>query len=248
MTAAAQGRISNRGIADRLIRISRAHATAVGGLSFGEPVAHVYNPLDYAQSLHEAYLRRYGDAAGRVLFIGMNPGPWGMAQTGVPFGEVNVVRDWMKLSGEVRTPPDMHPKRPIQGLECTRSEVSGKRLWGWAAEKYKTADAFFRTHFVLNYCPLLFLLKTGANLTPDRLSVSERNALTRVCDEALRSNCEALAPRIVIGVGGYAAKRAETALAGMGIKIAQVLHPSPASPAANRGWAAEMTRQMQQLA
>lgn len=245
MTAAAA---RSQSIADQLIRISRKHATTVGKLTFGSPVAFVYNPLDYARTLHEEYLRRFGDRTGRTLLLGMNPGPWGMAQTGVPFGEVSMVRDWMKLSGDVGSPRDMHPKRPIQGLNCPRSEVSGKRLWGWAAEKYKTADAFFLTHFVLNYCPLMFLLQTGANLTPDRLSVSERNALTDACDESLRRYCDALVPKIVIGVGGFATKRAETALAGTGIKIGQVLHPSPASPAANRGWAAEMTRQMHELA
>ena len=243
MTAAT---VTPRGVADRLIRISREHAAAVGRLTFGDPVAHVYNPLDYARTLHEAYLLRFGDRTGRALLLGMNPGPWGMAQTGVPFGEVSMVRDWMKLSGEVKPPRDMHPKRPIHGLDCVRSEVSGKRLWGWAADQFGTADAFFKTHFVLNYCPLMFLLESGANLTPDRLSLSERTALTAVCDSALRQFCDALVPRIVIGVGGFAAKRAETALAGTGIKIGQVLHPSPASPAANRGWASEMTRQMAQ--
>lgn len=235
-----------RGIADQLIRISRGHAAAVGRLTFSAPVAHVYNPLDYAREVHESYLTRFGDRRGRALLLGMNPGPWGMAQTGVPFGEVNMVRDWMKLTGNVRRPRDMHPKRPVQGLNCPRSEVSGKRLWGWAADHFGTPDAFFKSHFVLNYCPLMFLLESGANLTPDRLTVSERAALAAVCDNALRQYCDVLMPRVVIGVGGFAAKRAETALAGTNIRIGQVLHPSPASPAANRGWAAEMTRQMAQ--
>lgn len=241
MTAAAA---KSGGIADQLIRISRQHAAAVDRLTFASPVAYVYNPLDYAAPLHEAYLRRFGGRPGRMLLLGMNPGPWGMAQTGVPFGEVSMVRDWMKLSGDVKPPRKMHPKRPIQGLNCPRSEVSGKRLWGWAADLFGTAEAFFKTHFVLNYCPLLFLLESGANLTPDKLPASERADLTAICDHALRQYCDALIPSVVIGVGGFAARRAEAALSGRGIRIGQVLHPSPASPAANRGWAAEMTRQM----
>lgn len=244
MTAAAA---KSRGIADQLIRISRQHAAAVDQLAFQSPVAYVYNPLNYAAPLHEAYLRRFGGQPGRMLLLGMNPGPWGMAQTGVPFGEVSTVSDWMKLSGEVRTPRKSHPKRPIDGLSCPRSEVSGKRLWGWAADQFGTADAFFESHFVLNYCPLMFLLESGANLTPDKLTVPERAALTAVCDDALRQYCDALSPKMVIGVGGFAARRAEIALAGTGIRIGHVLHPSPASPAANRGWAAEMTRQMRDL-
>lgn len=209
-------------------------------------MAHVYNPLNYARELHENYLTRFGSRPGRALLLGMNPGPWGMAQTGVPFGEVAMVRDWMKLSGEVHSPRNVHPKRPVQGLHCARSEVSGQRLWGWAADQFGTPDAFFKTHFVLNYCPLMFLLASGANLTPDKLAASERSALAETCDHALRRYCEALTPKIVIGVGAFAAKRAEAALSSMGIRIGQVLHPSPASPAANRGWAAEMTRQMAQ--
>lgn len=245
MTAAAA--IKSRGIAEQLIRISREHATAVDRLRFGSPVSHVYNPLAYARELHENYLIRFGSRPGRALLLGMNPGPWGMAQTGVPFGEVSMVRDWMKLSGAVKSPPDMHPKRPVQGLQCIRSEVSGRRLWGWAADQFNTPEAFFKTHFVLNYCPLMFLVASGANLTPDKLAVSERNALAEVCDHALRRYCDTLSPRIVIGVGAFAAKRAETALWGSGIAIGQVLHPSPASPAANRGWAVEMSRQMAQF-
>lgn len=244
MTAAAA---KSPGISDQLIRISRQHAAAVDRLTFAPPVAYVYNPLSYAAPLHEAYLRRFGGQPDRTLLLGMNPGPWGMAQTGVPFGEVSMVRDWMKLSGEVGSPRKPHPKRPIGGLNCGRSEVSGKRLWGWAADQFGDADTFFESHFVLNYCPLMFLLESGANLTPDKLSVSERVALTTVCDDALRQYCDVLSPRMVIGVGGFAAKRAETALAGTGIRIGQVLHPSPASPAANRGWAAEMTQQMRFL-
>lgn len=238
---------ATRETADRLIRISRSLCDSVSAMRFAAPVAHVYNPLDYARPLHEAYLRRFGNGRGRALLIGMNPGPWGMAQTGVPFGEIGAVRDWMQLSGEVRSPRDVHVKRPIQGLACTRSEVSGRRLWGWAADRYGEADAFFKTHFVLNYCPLMFLLSSGANLTPDKLIAAERSKLTDACDEALRQVCEILQPRIVIGIGGFAARRAEAALAGMHVPIGQVLHPSPASPAANRGWAEAMTRDMARL-
>ena len=35
--------------------------------------------------------------AKRVVFLGMNPGPFGMAQVGVPFGEVAAVRDWLRI-------------------------------------------------------------------------------------------------------------------------------------------------------
>lgn len=46
-------------------------------------VAAVYNPVEYAAELHCAYLEKYLTGPKSVLFIGMNPGPWGMVQTGV---------------------------------------------------------------------------------------------------------------------------------------------------------------------
>ncbi|MCL1859942.1 MAG: single-stranded DNA-binding protein, partial [Proteobacteria bacterium] len=75
-----------------LIAAARELSATLGKMRFAPPVTHVYNPLDYAWNVHERYLRRYGDGRKRVVFLGMNPGPFGMAQTGVPFGEVAAVR------------------------------------------------------------------------------------------------------------------------------------------------------------
>ncbi len=117
-------------------------------LKFSEPVAWVYNPLRYAWRVHEKYVRTWGASPRRVLMMGMNPGPWGMAQTGVPFGEVAVVRDFLGLKGRVARPDPEHPKRPVQGLECPRSEVSGRRLWGYFAERFGGPEEFFAEHFI----------------------------------------------------------------------------------------------------
>nr|XP_008525928.1 PREDICTED: single-strand selective monofunctional uracil DNA glycosylase isoform X3 [Equus przewalskii] len=91
-------------------------------LQFSEPVGIIYNPVEYAWEPHRNYVTRYCQGPKEVLFLGMNPGPFGMAQTGVPFGEVNVVRDWLGIGGPVLTPPQEHPKRPVLGLECPQSE------------------------------------------------------------------------------------------------------------------------------
>ena len=53
-------------------------------LRFGSPVAYVYNPLEYARIPHDRYWAVYGKPPKEVVFVGMNPGPWGMVQTGVP--------------------------------------------------------------------------------------------------------------------------------------------------------------------
>jgi single-strand selective monofunctional uracil DNA glycosylase len=208
---------------------------------------HVYNPLEYAWDVHREYLRRYLSGSKRVLFLGMNPGPFGMVQTGVPFGEVAAVRDWLGLAGRVEAPRDAHPKRPVLGFACQRSEVSGRRLWGLFGERFATAERFSAEHAVMNYCPLAFVEATGRNRIPEKLPAPEREALFAACDRHLRDVVHALSPEWLIGVGSFAADRAERVLAGTGVRVARILHPSPASPAANRDWAGVATAQLVEL-
>lgn len=215
--------------------IARRLARAAGGLDFEPPVAVVYNPLVYAREPFERYLELYGRARGETLLVGMNPGPFGMAQTGVPFGEVSMVRDWLGIEGLVRRPRRQHPKRPILGFDCPRSEVSGARLWGWARDRWGRPDRFFARFFVWNWCPLAFVDAGGANLTPDKLRAAERLPLERACDRALAEVVAALRPRALVGVGAVAEKALRRATEGR-LPVARLPHPSPASPAANRGW------------
>jgi single-strand selective monofunctional uracil DNA glycosylase len=222
-------------------------AAATDGLKFPPPVAYVYNPLDYAWAGHEAYIRKFARAPKRVVFLGMNPGPFGMAQTGVPFGEVAAVRDWMGINETVTQPKRVHPKRPIEGLACARSEVSGRRLWGLFAERFNTADQFFADHFVANYCPLAFMEESGRNLTPDKFPATEAARLYAACDEHLRRVVEALRPEWLIGIGDFAEKRARLALDASRVRFGRILHPSPASPAANRDWSGAATRQLETI-
>lgn len=219
-------------------------ADAVDACRFAPPVAHVVNPLRHAWGLHQQYVERFASGRRRVVFLGMNPGPFGMLQTGVPFGEIAAVRDWMGITGSIESVPHSHPKRPIQGLECPRSEVSGRRLWGAMAERFGTAKAFFAEHFVLNFCPLAFMEDTGRNRTPDKLPADEREPLYQACDTHLQRVIDSLKPEVVVGVGRFARDRAEQVLGGDGPRIVQILHPSPASPLANRGWAEAATKQM----
>jgi single-strand selective monofunctional uracil DNA glycosylase len=243
-------RLSPSANAEALIAASRVLGARVDRLRFGAPVAYVYNPLAYAAPLHEAYLARYGAGPKEVLFLGMNPGPFGMAQTGVPFGDVSIVRDWLGLSGTVGRPSREHPKRPVLGLECPRGEVSGQRLWGWARDRFGSPERFFDRFFVVNYCPLVFVEESGRNFTPDKLSVAERTRLFAACDDALAATIDALEPSLVVGVGAFAAARARAVIDARGrsaVRSGTILHPSPASPAANRGWARDMEAQLQGL-
>jgi single-strand selective monofunctional uracil DNA glycosylase len=228
---------------NHLIAAARELAQACDALAFSAPVSHVYNPLAYAFDAHCAYLERYGATKKRVVFLGMNPGPFGMVQTGVPFGEIAAVRDWMGIAQSVVKPALENPKRPIEGFACERSEVSGRRLWGLFAQRFGSADEFFAEHFVANYCPLAFF-DGGRNVTPDKLPAAEQAPLLAACDAHLRKLVAALEPEWLIGVGAWAEQRGRTTLAGMDIRFGRVLHPSPASPAANRGWAEAATKQL----
>ncbi|HVU04165.1 MAG TPA: uracil-DNA glycosylase family protein [Polyangiaceae bacterium] len=234
-------------IADTLVKISRDLSRGVSALRFAPPVTHVYDPLDYARAPHEAYLRAWGGTKKRVLLLGMNPGPFGMAQTGVPFGDVSAVRDFLRVGGAVKRPPEEHPKRPVQGFDCPRSEVSGTRLWGFAKERFSSPERFFRDYFVVNYCPLAFMEESGKNFTPDKLPRAERDALFSVCDAALARVVSVLEPEFVVGVGAFARDRARDALPKFGGTIGTVLHPSPASPKANQGWARIVAKELAEL-
>jgi len=238
-------------VTHELLVAAKRLSSAVVRLRFSTPVTHVYNPLLYAWPVYQSYLRKFARGPKRIIFLGMNPGPFGMAQTGVPFGEVSAVRDWLGLTGPIGKPAHEHPRRPVRGFDCPRSEVSGNRLWGLFAREFDTPAHFFESHLVMNYCPLAFIEESGRNRTPDKLAPAEREALFAACDAHLLHIVRILQPEWVICIGEFAFKRASTVFPNGAFgngrptararmsppRIGRVLHPSPASPAANRDWA-----------
>lgn len=230
-----------------LLAAARALRDACDSLETGVP--YVYNPLRYAWNGHAAYLDRYGAKPRRTVLVGMNPGPHGMAQTGVPFGDVTIVRDWMGIIATHEQPANPHPKRRIDGFACTRREPSGSRLYGWARERYGSAEAFFGEFFLVNHCPLLFFDEAGKNLTPPQLGRRKMEEIYALCDEHLAAVVQTLRPQFVVGVGAYATERAQLVVdkTGHPAKVGTVLHPSPASPAANKGWAPQAEAQLRAL-
>ena len=237
----------------RLVEIARDLAARVEPLRFAPPVTHVYDPLVYAAEPHRRWLERWGAAPKEVLLVGMNPGPWGMAQTGVPFGEVAAVRGWLGIEAPVGRPPREHPKRPVTGFATRRSEGSGRRLWGWVSERWGEPERFFARFFIHNYCPLVFMEESGRNRTPDKLPKAEREPLFAACDRALAATIDHLCPRWVIGIGRFAEERAREVVGasdcepGVTPIVGRILHPSPASPAANLDWAGQVERELARL-
>jgi single-strand selective monofunctional uracil DNA glycosylase len=227
--------------------VSDALLEDLKSLRFGPPVTHVYNPLEYARKPYDVYLERYAAPPKEIVLIGMNPGPWGMVQTGVPFGEIKAVKEWLEIEEAVGHPAELHPKRPVEGFDCERREVSGQRLWGWARENFETPQRFFKRFWVGNYCPLLFIEASGRNRTPNQLHVGDRKPLFAACDRALRRTIAYLKPGCVVGVGKFAGDRAAQALTDFEGVVGRITHPSPANPRANRGWGSLATEELRKL-
>ena len=196
----------------------------------------VYNPLAYAWEPHRAYLELASGGGAKTLLLGMNPGPHGMGQMGIPFAATSVVRDLLKITDlEVGQPRKPHPKRPISGLDWPKEEVSGTRLWSLLANEYGSAESIFKSVFLLNHCPLmLFSGERATNITPDKITGPTTKALLERCYEHLREVVDIMKIERVIGVGRYSEKRARNALSGIDISVTTCWHPSPASPLANR--------------
>ena len=240
-------------------RLSATCDTVIPALEASGHVAHATNPLDYAWAHHQQYIEQWGGLGATTLLLGMNPGPWGMAQSGVPFGATEVTKDFLKITPcDLETPVNAHPKRPIAGLELQRQEVSGTRLWTLIAEVYGEAEQAFKHIFVLNHCPLLLLGKRGENITPDKLPHAVIGEVLEACDEHLREVVEAMGITRIIGVGAYAEQRAKKAFdfgkanqgktpSGRELQITTCWHPSPASPLANRNEGADWRAQVRSV-
>lgn len=231
---------ADRKLVTGLISIADDLSERLAEIDFSSVTRWVYNPLVYAREAYHQYLKKYAHMQTENVFMGMNPGPWGMAQTGVPFGEVAIVKEWLQIKANVGKPELEHPKRPILGFDCSRSEVSGRRLWSFFREHYGDPNNFFAHNFILNYCPLVFMDESSRNLTPDKMPRPLRNQIHEACDQHLKESLRLLKPKILVGIGNYAyeclgrVSQADPEL--QGCEVIKILHPSPASPASNRGW------------
>ncbi len=200
-------------------------------------VAHIYAPLEYANQVHQAYIRKFAGLGSKTLLLGLNPGPFGMGQTGIPFGATAIVREFLGLRGfEILQPGDTHHKRPIEGLGFKRQEISGTRLWRGLGEFLGAAEDIHRSVFLMNHCPLLFLEASGRNLTPDRLKGEAAAEMLSACDEHVLRTMEILGTRSIIGVGRFAERRALELAPALkwNVDVHYLLHPSPQVPEANR--------------
>ncbi|KAK6639299.1 hypothetical protein RUM43_007571 [Polyplax serrata] len=236
---------SNLSACEKLLAIEHQMCSELNNLKFTPPIDYVYNPLLYAKDLHENFIKKYFEnCSKKILFLGMNPGPWGMCQTGIVFGDKDHVKEWLKLCGQVNKPKKEHPRKKITGLDCSRKEISGKKFWGFFRKLCQTPEQFFQHSFVYNLCCLAFVDTSGKNITPPEIKdIQVRNRLLNICNETFVKIIKEFKFEIVIGVGKFAEKNAITELRRNGlsnVKVLSIPHPSPRSAKIFRVWE-EMT-------
>jgi len=225
--------------AERLLEWESTLVKELQTLRFPSPVSFIYSPLEYAWPLHEEYVRRYYRPTARVLFVGMNPGPFGMVQSGIPFGDVVIVKEWLDIRGDLVStalPERVHPKRPILGLNCPRREVSGQRFWGWARQGWHSSDGFFSWAFVYNYCPLAFLSSSGKNISLEQLREgNSKTELLRHCNRCLLYLVDDWKPLVIFGLGKFAYQMCDQVVGHL-CPVYMLPHPSPANPKSGAYW------------
>jgi len=228
---------------EQLIELTKTFTNEIENVRKGiDEDLYIYNPLIYASEMFYEYIREYVAFPTKYLFLGMNPGPFGMTQTGIPFGEINIVKDYLQLNKPIYSPLIEHPNRKVEGLNIKRSEISGQRLWNFIREKYPNPYSMKYNIYIANYCPLVFLSpeKTAKNITPNKLKKETRLKIDSVCDNYLFETIDLLECEKLIGIGKYAMGK----LKNDKIPFSSILHPSPASPLANKGWAKQAEKQL----
>lgn len=241
---------SSQYYADRYILSEKELCEKLSRVSLPGKIQYVYNPLEYAFDSHLNFVRRFCTGEKFILFVGMNPGPFGMSQNGVPFGECAIVKEWLQIEGEVFKPVLEHPKRRVVGLECSRSEVTGGRFWQLFRTLCHTPEHFFRTSYVHNLCPFAFLTDSGKNVTPPQLTSSVLDQINNLCNATLVEVVRLLKCKYVICIGKYALAQAQKALSAdefNGTTLECLMHPSPINPAANKGWADIAIKQLTEI-
>ncbi|KAL2712687.1 single-strand selective monofunctional uracil DNA glycosylase [Vespula squamosa] len=243
-------------VSEKLLLIEQELCQKLQTISFPSSVAYIYNPIIYAFEVHAMYVQTYCNEPKKILFLGMNPGPWGMSQTGVPFGEISMVRDWLKLHGFIGKPSREQPDRKVTGFDCKRSEISGKRLWGLFKEMCGSPQNLFKHSYVHNYCPIALMDRKGRNITPAELKAifilffhyfyilikyflqgEEQKLIYELCDQALSKIIQLLDIKIIVGIGRFAEKRAQIVVSAdnLSVQVLWITHPSPRA-VGNQNW------------
>lgn len=161
----------------------------------------------------------------------MNPGPFGMCQTGVPFGDPKCVKEFLQIEGVVNKPEIECPFREILGFNSSRREQSGERLWRFFQSICHTPEFFFKNAFLFNFCPIALMKGNGCNVTPGEIKdIKVRKSLEVLCEDWYLKVIRLLQPEYLIAIGRYIHKKTKDVFKANhidNIKILYMPHPSP---------------------
>lgn len=231
-------------LTDTLLGFSKTLVQSLQKIDIGQFTNDIimYNVLDYAWDAWEQYITQYAKGTAHTLVLGINPGPHGMVQTGIPFGNISTVQHYLNIQPNIQHDKiSPHPRRPVLGLTYTREEPSGKLLWGTIQEMYPNPNDFFSDFFVLNYCPLAFFSndEKASNLTPDKLPKIYQSHIEILCSKHLAQYLVGFQITRILAVGKYTQQIAGKVLEGGGldilmpkqkIEVQYLTHPSPLNP------------------
>jgi single-strand selective monofunctional uracil DNA glycosylase len=163
----------------RFAPLARSIARATGWL--------VLDPSRYGERWHAPFRRLYPPRARPLLVFGLNPGPYGMAQTGIPFTDLKRLAQGLPRlaaelarSGERLSLPGLAPSS-LQPFLTRTFESSSVRVHRFLRLAHGSAERAFREVVFVNPCPLLFIDRAlGENRTPADLP----RALRAGVDEA----------------------------------------------------------------
>ncbi len=192
----------------------------------------VYNVFEYAWQGWEAYIHKCAKLSAKIMLLGINPGPHGMLQTGIPFGSISAVRNYIGIhDADIKQPTVLHKNRPVDGMKYTKEEQSGLLLWNTIESLFTNSLNFFSHCFVINYCPLAFFTQKGENITPDKLGTEERKDVEHRCTSHLLEYLNIFNTSLILAIGRYAFNKAQLLSRDLHIipqkNIIYIPHPSP---------------------
>jgi len=252
-------------VADQILAASDRLSERLAALPpVGDLVA--LDPTRYCRSAWAAYLQMAA-RLGCVLVVGMNPGPHGMAQTGVPFTDPWIVDELDLQAPRADVPPAdipavgswRHRSHRARGVLGSKREESAKRLWpllreicapyaavGPSADKIAEATRRVCNEVLLvNALPICWLDPAGKNVSAEqvekRAPAQVREGLRDLVNEWLQAVADILRPAAVIGVGRWAREFVTDLDVDHFVEIPfrdGIKHPSP-SAGSEAAWRAE---------
>ena len=198
----------------------------------------VWNPQLYGLPLYRRFAAEHlPHARGGIVAFGLNPGKYGMAQTGIPFTDVTRAA----RVGIAIEPPGLAPASLRPFLKSYRVERSSASVYGLLDEAWGSPREGWRALWAVAPCGLLFLEKDGENVTPADARLARRDDVRELRLRVIRESIAAAKPRGVLLLGQDVARVAAEALAAEDVLV--VDHPVARGPG-RRGpawWAQTVT-------